>query len=460
MTAFGRLEHGLISSRELNLKRIPTELTPFQAYRRIKERTGYSFLLESVEGPLNLAEYSIIGFDPRLAWRLGDGASSFGGVEGDPLPPLRSLVHARPLRYQGARFVGGAVGYFSYDSIRHWERLPSTPRDDQGIPDAEFCVFDDSIVFDHRRGIVLYMYTGRNRFEEVASLLSRPEGGEPLEAGEPTSNMSEQEFCDAVLRAKEYIAAGDIFQVVLSRRLSFDYSGSLDDFYEALRILNPSPYMYYLSFGERVLIGSSPEMLVRVDDGVVETYPIAGTRRRGATLPEDQRLQEELLADPKERAEHVMLVDLARNDLGRVCRYGSVVVPEFMDVHKYSHVQHIVSRVVGELDPRFDEFDVLRAVFPAGTVSGAPKVRAMEVIDDLEPVRRGAYAGAVGYFSYNGNADFAITIRTLVAENGRGHVQVGAGIVADSIPEMEWLETQAKAEALLRALENGGRKKG
>ena len=269
-------------------------------------------------------------------------------------------------------------------------------------------------------------------------------------------NISKERFERAVETAKDYITAGDVFQVVLSKRYDFRIRGNLIGFYRNLRKINPSPYMYFLKSGEHQIVGSSPEMLVRVENRAVETFPIAGTRPHVKNPAENKRLTEELLADPKERAEHVMLVGLGRNDIGKVSKFGSVHLPEFMKVHQYSHVQHIVSRVVGNLRDECDAYDALRAVFPAGTVSGAPKVRAMEIIEELEPTRRGPYAGAVGYFSYNGNADFAITIRTLVANGDNAHIQVGAGIVADSDPEKEWYETEHKARALIKALEVAG----
>ena len=279
-----------------------------------------------------------------------------------------------------------------------------------------------------------------------------------MDYDQPKVNVTKERFEKSVEKAKEYITSGDIFQVVLSKRYDFRFKGDLVTFYRSLRDINPSPYMYFLKAGNRKIIGSSPEMLVRVDNRVVETFPIAGTRPCVKDPSENKRLAEELLADPKERAEHVMLVDLARNDVGKIAKFGSVHVPEFMKVHRYSHVQHIVSQVVGDLREDRESYDALRAVFPAGTVSGAPKVRAMEIIEELEPAKRGPYAGAVGYFSYNGNVDFAITIRTLFADKDEAHIQVGAGIVADSVPEREWFETDHKAEALIRALNKAGGK--
>ena len=317
-------------------------------------------------------------------------------------------------------------------------------------------IFDDGFIFNHVRREAFYYYRGENRLPEVENLLNQPLTSEELSYTQPKVTTKKERYEKAVQRAKEYVTAGDIFQVVLSKRYQFQIKGDLIQFYQSLRNINPSPYMYFYKSGDRKIVGSSPEMLVRVENRLVETFPIAGTRPAVEDTDENHRLARELLADPKERAEHVMLVDLARNDIGRISKYGSVHVPEFMKVHRYSHVQHIVSQVVGELKENLQSYDALRAVFPAGTVSGAPKVRAMEIIDELEPERRGAYAGAVGYFSYNGNADFAITIRTLFADKNHAYIQAGAGIVADSVPETEWFETDHKAKALMQALEQAG----
>jgi anthranilate synthase component 1 len=317
-------------------------------------------------------------------------------------------------------------------------------------------IFDDGFIFNHIEKQAFYYYRQENRLSEVEELLGQPSDCESLSYTQPKVNIKKEQYEKAVEKAKEYVTAGDIFQVVLSKRYQFQFKGSLIPFYQSLRTINPSPYMYYIKFGEQQIVGSSPEMLVRIDNRMVETFPIAGTKPVSENPQENNRLAQELLADPKERAEHVMLVDLARNDLGRISKYGSVSVPEFMKVHQYSHVQHIVSQVVGELKENLQSYDALRAVFPAGTVSGAPKVRAMEIIDELEPCRRGPYAGAVGYFSYNGNADFAITIRTLFAHKNQAYIQAGAGIVADSDPEREWFETDHKAKALMQALEIAG----
>jgi anthranilate synthase component 1 len=343
--------------------------------------------------------------------------------------------------------------------VRYWEKLPASTREDLGFPDVEMGVFDDGIVFDHKQKRAYYYYYHENRIAEIEHILKQPVTAEALTVSQPKVNVTQQQYEAAVEKTKRYVKAGDIFQAVISKRFDFQIKGDLIQFYQALRDINPSPYMYFYKTGSRQIVGSSPEMLARVDNRTIETFPIAGTRPNAQNIQENRRLAKELLADPKERAEHVMLVDLARNDVGRVAKFGSVRVPEFMQVHRYSHVQHIVSHVVGDLRDGCDSFDALRAVFPAGTVSGAPKVRAMEIIEELEPTRRGPYAGAVGYFSYNGNSDFAITIRTLFAEGSRAFVQAGAGIVADSVPEREWFETEQKAGALMKALQiDGGNK--
>jgi anthranilate synthase component 1 len=330
--------------------------------------------------------------------------------------------------------------------------LPTHSRDDLQLPDFEFGVYDDGIVFDHLSGQAYYYWYKKNRIREIHRLLDRKTESKVVTASDLHINMTRDRFMNNVRKAKRYIRAGDIFQTVLSKRFEFSFKGDLINFYKALREINPSPYMYFLKMKERAIVGSSPEMLGRVDGENAETFPIAGTRPIGKNHTEEKRLARELISDPKERAEHVMLIDLARNDLGKVCQFGTVTVPDFMTVQKYSHVQHIVSRVMGRLRSDCDAIDVFKAVFPAGTVSGAPKKRAMEIIDELEPCRRGPYAGAVGYFSYNGNADFAITIRTLITNRNRGFIQAGAGIVADSNPAREWSETEHKASALLHAL--------
>jgi anthranilate synthase component 1 len=442
--------------------KIRGENSPIDFFAKICEHYDYAYILESAEGPEKLAEYSFIGFDPRLIVTVKDGnVEVCDRVEDEkavcktnnPLLLVNKLVSAFSFSLKSYRFVGGAVGYISYDAIRYWEKLPENAVDDLKFPDFEMGLFNDGVIFDHKSGEVFYYHLGENRLCEVAGLMKNYCDQEPLSCTTPRVNIPKERFQEMVVKAKEYIASGDIFQVVLSKRYEFRFNGSLIKFYRSLRQVNPSPYMYFLKMGSRQIVGSSPEMLVRVEGGIVETFPIAGTRPRVENPRRNEALTQELVLDPKERAEHVMLVDLARNDIGKVSEFGTVSVPEFMKVYQYSHVQHMVSRVSGKLRKGCDCYDALRAVFPAGTVSGAPKVRAMEIIEESEPCRRGPYAGALGYFSYNGNADFAITIRALVAKENKGYIQVGAGVVADSVPEREWFETEHKAKALLKALE-------
>ncbi len=410
----------------------------------------------------------------RAAERLPDG---------NPLEAIRGLLRRfRPVSVPGLpRFQGGAVGYLAYDMVRHMERLPSAARDDLGLPDAVFMFTDTLLVFDNLRHRLLVIANahieraddeGIDRAYDRAAVrigmtlakLQRPTRppaplnlvpAAPLLAlGEEgfTSTMNEEAFTEAVRRAKEYIAAGDAYQIVLSRRLDCPLRTDPFTVYRALRTINPSPYLFFLRLGKMTVVGSSPEVLVRLEGDRVEVRPIAGTSPRGATDVQDQAIEAALLADPKERAEHVMLVDLGRNDVGRVAVLGSVRVTEFMAIERYSHVMHLVSHVTGTLSPGADALDVLQACFPAGTLTGAPKIRAMEIIDELEPTQRGPYGGAVGYLAYSGNLDSCITIRTIVCHDNRASVQVGAGIVADSDPKAEWLETCSKARGLVLAL--------
>ncbi|MGA3288950.1 MAG: anthranilate synthase component I [Candidatus Bathyarchaeia archaeon] len=449
----------------LKIKKINLTQQPLEIFSKLQKQYKTTYLLESIEGPKKLAQYSFIGFDPKISLQTKNGKAQIRNEKtgettteetSDPVQTLERLMKNQAVSNSEFRFVGGAVGYISYDAVRYWEHLPENSTSDLSFPDLEMGIFDDGFVFNHIRRQVFYYYRSENRLPEVESLLKQPIYPQQLSYTQPKVNIKKETYEAAVEKAKEYITAGDIFQVVPSKRYQFQIMGNLIHFYQALRTINPSPYMYYYKSGDRQIVGASPEMLVRVENGTVETFPIAGTRPVAQDPGENIKLVSELLADPKERAEHVMLVDLARNDIGRISKFGSVHVPEFMKVHQYSHVQHIVSRVVGQLKDGLQSYDALRAVFPAGTVSGAPKVRAMEIIDELEPVRRGPYAGAVGYFSYNGNADFAITIRTLFADKNQAYIQVGGGIVADSVPEQEWFETEHKAKALMQALEQGG----
>lgn len=443
---------------------------------------NYSCLLESVEGSAKLARYSFIAGEPFLTFRaLGDcleldGEGRKVDEKGNPLSALRELLAKyRAVMIPGLpRFFGGAVGYVGYDTLRFFERLPGGPRDDLGIPDV-LLIFPRSVIaFDHYTSRIKVITNARiesdpeasydeavAKIDEVIGCVqnSRPgclhhTTGSSGSGGSLgfQSNMTREDFQDKVRRIKDYIRAGDIFQAVLSQRFEAEMDVHPFDVYRALRSLNPSPYMYYLDFGEVRIAGASPELLVRLEDGVVETRPIAGTRPRGKTPQLDKALEEELLCDEKERAEHVMLVDLGRNDLGKVSQYGSVEVPTFMACERYSHVMHLVSEVKGRIREDKDALDALVACFPAGTVSGAPKVRAAEIIDELEPTKRGPYAGAVGYFSFSGNMDTCITIRTMVFVNGKAYAQAGAGIVADSEPHLEYDETVNKARALFEAL--------
>jgi anthranilate synthase component 1 len=438
-----------------------------------------SYLLESVEGGEHLARYSFIGLEPFLSFRFKDGAGVINRegreekVTGKPLAILEQLMsgYKAPLLENLPRFYGGAVGYFGYDLTRTWEELPSCANDDLGLPDCHFVLTNLVLIFDHVQHKLKIVYNSRvgqdaelsyhqaqEHINRILVLLARPNSGNNYLVTTPgaasiTSNLTKEQFMAMVEQAKDYIRAGDIFQVVLSQRFQAPLAADPFDIYRSLRRINPAPYLYYLDLGDTQLIGSSPEMLVRVEDGRVETRPLAGTRPRGNNTREDQQLAAELLADEKEKAEHVMLVDLGRNDLGRVCNYSSVEVTEFMQVERYSHVMHMVTQVEGQLGAGHSQYDALEACFPAGTVSGAPKIRAMEIIAELEPNNRGAYAGAIGYLSFTGNMDTCITIRTIVVSNGQLYVQAGAGIVADSVPELEYQETVNKAMALLKTLQ-------
>lgn len=443
----------------LRLREIPFS-DPSEFFLKFYGSHEYAYLLESGDGNRKLARYSFLGFDPKLIVKIKNGEVAVEGeldegvkaLEGDPLRTLKAIVGGR-CSVGPFRFAGGFVGYISYDAVRYWEKLPERAIDDLNFPDIEMGLFDDGVIFDHARRRAFYYYRGEDR---LSKFKEKPALGGKLRFGKPRLNYGRRDYEKSVKKAKEYIRSGDVFQVVLSKRYELKFEGDLARFYLALKETNPSPYMYFLKMGERLIVGSSPEMLVRLEGRSIETFPIAGTRPRGKDEREDEELAKELLSDPKERAEHVMLVDLARNDVGKVSKFGSVLVPEFMRIYRYSHVQHIVSKVIGELKDGLNCYDVIKAVFPAGTVSGAPKVRAMEIIEELEPTRRGPYAGAVGYFSYGGNMDFAITIRTLVANGDKAYIQSGSGIVADSTPEGEWLETEHKARALLKALEAAG----
>ncbi|HWP99912.1 MAG TPA: anthranilate synthase component I [Vicinamibacterales bacterium] len=458
-------------------------LTPVSAFLKIAEHSDHAFLFESVEGGERVARYSFLGKDPFLVVRARPGRTRLEqtGVVTETQEPILPLLRSLSTQYQSPfvpglpRFTGGAVGYLAYDAApefepalaRAWRSVPADEDDET----AGFMVFDTVLAFDHVKHRILVIANARITPDEplealyqfacarIAFLerelerpLSQPDGAARRRpVVRPV--MSREAFEEKVRILQRHIAAGDIYQAVLSQRVDVDIAADPFTIYRALRHVNPSPYMYFVRLGRLAIVGSSPEMLVRVEGGRVETHPIAGTRPRGESEEEDLRLAEELKRNEKERAEHAMLVDLGRNDLGRVCEYGSVRVPEFMAIERYSHVMHLVSRVEGRLAPDRDRLDALVACFPAGTVTGAPKIRAMELLAGLEPTRRGVYAGAVGYLDFAGNLDFCIAIRTIAVRDGRAHVQAGAGIVADSNPAAEYEETRDKARALLTAIE-------
>lgn len=463
--------------------------TPVSVYLKLTQNDYPAFLLESVEGGEQVGRYSFIGVNPRgmLTFKDGviertiDGESTRRELEPDedPLHVIKAeLEQYTPVKVDGLpRLVGGAVGYLSYDVVRHFERLPDTAQDDLDVPEAAFMLPDTLVIFDHTRHTITVLANAHNaddnpdaayndairRIDQIVVTLGSPlptiPFSEPMPDEELTSNVAAEVYEANVDKAKQYIRDGDAFQIVLSQRFARRTSASPLMLYRALRALNPSPYMFLLQFNEDLtLVGASPEMMVRYEDGIASMRPIAGTRRRGKNDAEDAELAEDLLADPKERAEHVMLVDLGRNDLGRVCDYGTVRVSEMMIVEKYSHVMHIVSHVEGELREDMDAYELVRATFPAGTLSGAPKVRAMEIIEELEGIRRGPYGGAVGYFSFDGSMDMCITIRAILMKGDTAYVQAGAGIVADSDPASENQECRNKAEAAAAAIryaENG-----
>jgi anthranilate synthase component 1 len=460
--------------------------TPLAIYARVCRRAP-AFLLESVEGGEHVARYSFIGVQPLLEFiahgtqitiRAADGTTTTS-VADSPIAELRrrlSVYHA--VHLPGLpRFCGGAVGYIGYGAVRFFEDIPQTNPNDLALPDLHFMFTKAVIAFDHVRHRILVIANAhcdgrpaRAVYDEAGATIAQvieqlahplpvtpvaplsPAGLQDLSDRQPPSNMAPERYMQIVERCKEYVRAGDIIQVVPSQRFAFPTTASALDLYRALRCVNPSPYMFLLQFDGYALAGSSPELMVRVQDGTAELRPIAGTRRRGLTPEEDLALEHELLADPKERAEHIMLVDLGRNDLGRVCTFGSVHVAELMVVERYSHVMHIVSNVSGTVNPGQDAFDVLAATFPAGTVTGAPKIRAMQIIDEMESCGRGPYAGTVCYFGYDGALDSCITIRTMVVKDQTVYVQAGAGIVADSVPALEYQETVNKARGMMKAI--------
>jgi anthranilate synthase component 1 len=457
--------------------------TPVSAFLKIDDKR-HSFLLESVEGGEKWARYSFLGSRPSIVVRsfgrraevIRSGKTEKASFDRDPLEVIKEVLSAyKPVPDPALpRFFGGAVGFMGYDVVRFFEELPGPEKAGLDIPDIFFMITDTLVIFDnvtHRVKVVSNAHVqGRSAeaaYKEATKKIDalvrklkgagrrKPEAGKRRKAKEHslTSNFTQSRYEQAVLKAKEYIKAGDIFQVVPSQRFQTGISIEPYEIYRSLRLINPSPYMYFLRCGDATVVGASPEVMVRLEDGRIDLRPIAGTRRRGANEEEDRALADELLADPKERAEHIMLVDLGRNDVGRVSEPGSVQVSELMVIERYSHVMHIVSNVRGKLSRGRDSYDVIRACFPAGTVSGAPKIRAMQIIDELEPTRRGPYAGAVGYFGFSGNMDTCITIRTLVIKDDTAYIQAGGGVVADSDPAAEYQETVNKAKAMMRAVE-------
>ncbi|MGH1567171.1 MAG: anthranilate synthase component I family protein [Nitrosopumilus sp.] len=440
-------------------KVIPLDLTEnqFQIYNKISRNYSHSFLFESLTGPEVLAETSVMGFDPKIVLKgysdrveiiRKDKVETIQTT--DPFKELKKLLGKS--EDQSYRYLGGAVGVVNYDAIKLVEDIPNHTNSVE--PLMEFGIYDDGILYDNLHKKLFYFYHDENRFDK----LQIGEGKfDNFYSSEITANMDECQFSKIVDKAKKYIHDGDIFQVVLSRKFAFKTHGDSLTLYKTLRKLNPSPYMYHLKQDSKTIIGASPEMLVRITNDKVETFPIAGTRKITNDEEKNKQLAEELLHDEKELAEHTMLVDLGRNDIGRVCKFGTVHPESLMQIKRFSHVQHIVSHIVGNLASKNDMFDAYKAVFPAGTVSGAPKVRAMEIIAELEDETRGPYAGAVGYFSYNGCCDFAIAIRSIFIEGEKGFVQSGAGIVSDSVAENEFKETEHKAGAMLQALKEASK---
>ncbi len=446
--------------------------TPVSAYLKIA-RGKYSFLLESVEGGERLARYSFLGTEPSkvITTMVRQAHHERGGQ--DPLALIeKEFQKYQPVAVEGLpRFHGGMVGYLGYEVARYFEQLPTPGKDPLGLPEAVFMLADTLLVFDHLTHVIKVVAHARldgdieenykeatRKIDRLVERLQKPVSVESKHKATRKAamkpNLTQKQYENIVMRMKKYIYDGDIIQAVPSLRLARQTSAEPFAIYRALRSVNPSPYMYYLHLNDFYIVGASPELLVRVEDGTVSNHPIAGTRPRGKDVKKDKALEAELKKDEKERAEHLMLVDLARNDVGRISRPGTVEVTQFMDVERYSHVMHLVSHVQGRLSPRLTPFDALRACFPAGTVSGAPKIRAMEIIAELEPDKRGPYAGAVGYFDFRGNMDTAITIRTIVIKDGTAYVQAGAGIVADSVPASEYRECLNKAQALLTAIDN------
>jgi anthranilate synthase component 1 len=450
---------GHLIGTSVQVQKLTSSENQFELFKKLYFLYQRVFIFESLIGPKELAEMSVIGFDPKLVVTCDSNNFTVKDRSGrivqssatkEPLSSLRELMPK--LNDDRFRYVGGAVGYINYDAIRFWEHLPNNKKA-SNFPLLEFGIYDDGILFNHKENQAYYFFLGKSRLEQIEDKMVQVKMKPArFSYSTPKRNMTKKDFVKMVRQAKGYIYDGHIFQVVLAKSMKFRIQGNVIDLYAKLREVNPSPYMYMLKMTDRCIIGSSPEMLVRITKDCIETFPIAGTRQIVQDEKKNEKLRQELLEDEKEVAEHTMLVDLARNDIGRVCEFGTVKVKEFMTVKRFSHVQHIVSHIVGKLHKDFDSYSSIKAVFPAGTVSGAPKVRAMQIIDELEPSLRGPYAGAIGYFSFNGSCDFAITIRSLFVNGNEAYLESGAGIVIDSDPELEWAETEHKANAILSAL--------
>ena len=441
-------------------KTLATELNPFEIFQNLSNFYNDLFIFESLEGPKELIKSSIIGFGPKYKIKclkkklliLYKGKKIEEILTSDPLDNIKEYFGS--VKNNDYRYVGGLVGYINYESINYWEKIKV--KDNKFFPLMEFGLFTDGIIFDHDKRKLEYFYYKNSRLKHLEKIIEKSRNTDKKIQNFTISNLNrnieKKEFEKMVKKVKQYLNNGDIFQTVLSKKIEFICNGNPLFLYQTLRKINPSPYMFYFKLNKRILIGSSPEMLIRITNNKVETYPIAGSRPVSKEKTVTERFKNELIRDEKEIAEHTMLVDLARNDLGKVCRFGTVNTDELMSVKQFSHIQHIVSHITGELDKKYGIFDAFKAVFPAGTVSGAPKVRSMEIINELEKESRGPYAGAIGYFSFNNSCDFAITIRSIFINKNKGYNQSGAGIVIDSIPENEYKETEDKSNAILSSL--------
>ncbi len=438
---------------------LETNMHPFDIFKRISDEFTDIFIFESLEGPQELVESSIMGFGPK--YKIKCNNNTLWVYKNDRIlrkisiiDPLETLKNCFPIiNNKDYRYVGGLVGYFCYEAIKYWEKI--NVKNKTSFPLLEFGFFEDGLVYDHMKKKLEYFFYDISRIDTIKKIMKSKTKISRKHSSTfslPKRSMKKKAFENKVNQIKDHLSAGDIFQTVLSKKIKFNFTGNHLQMYEELRKINPSPYMFYYKTGPRILLGSSPEMLLRITGDLVETYPIAGSRPVFLDKEVTELLRRELLKDQKEIAEHTMLVDLARNDLGKVCQFGSVITSELMKVKKFSHIQHIVSHVEGILHQEYDSFDAFRAVFPAGTISGAPKIRAMEIINDLEPESRGPYAGAVGYFSFNQSCDFAITIRSIFFNKKNAFTQSGAGIVIDSVPDKEYQETEDKSHAILSAL--------